>query len=235
MSNNNTLYSERMKMAEIISADSNILPILERLGIELGFGEATVADICRRYELSTGLFLIICNIYSFADYNPRVESLSEKDIAHIMNYLRVSHKYYKELCFPTIHNSIHRLVEELDDVNRHLIDKFYDDYDCEVGNHFSFEENLVFPYIDSLINAVSTCNSEFSIVKFEKNHSNIGEKLNDLKNIIIKYLPENCSSKLRYDILRDICSVENDLRKHSLIENKLLVPLVENLEKSYES
>ena len=56
---NNTLYSERMKMAEIISADSNILPILERLGIELGFGEATVADICRRYELSTGLFLII--------------------------------------------------------------------------------------------------------------------------------------------------------------------------------
>ncbi|MBR5476487.1 MAG: hemerythrin domain-containing protein [Bacteroidaceae bacterium] len=230
----NTLYSDRMKMAELVAADGNLLSILQRLGIELGFGEATVADVCARYGLSKSLFLVICNIYSFRHYAPAMDSLDKNDIVHIINYLRVSHKYYKEVCFPGIHNKIHKLVEGLDDINRRLIDKFYDDYDNEVNNHFYFEENVVFPYIDSLFNAVFAGENEFSIVKFEENHSNIGEKLNDLKNILIKYLPEKYSSPMRFEILKEICAMENELRKHSLIENKLLVPLVQNLENSYE-
>ena len=76
--------------------------------------------------------------------------------------------------------------------------------------------------------------TDFRISKFEDNHSNIGEKLNDLKNIIIKYLPEEYSSPLRFEILKDIYDIENDLRKHSLIENKLLVSLVQKIEKDYE-
>ena len=71
----------------------------------------------------------------------------------------------------------------------------------------------------------------YHISKFEDNHSNISEKLNDLKNIIIKYLPEEHSSALRFNLLNDIYAVESDLRKHSLIENKLLIPLVEIMEK----
>ena len=61
-----------------------------------------------------------------------------------------------------------------------------------------------------------------------------GEKLNDLKNIIIKYLPEEYSSPLRFEILKDIYDIEKDLQKHSLIENRLLVSLVQKIEKSYE-
>ncbi len=234
MSNNETLYSKRMKLADLIATDNNLLSILHRLNIKLGFGEASVSEICSRYEISTDLFLIICNIYSFHDYVPQIELLHKSDIADITGYLRRSHKYYKEICFPEIHNKIHILVKELDDVNRHLIDKFYDDYDNEVTNHFMFEENIVFPYIDTLLERDGFSDNKFSIVKFEKNHSNIGEKLNDLKNIIIKYIPEEYSSNIRFEILKDIYAVENDLRKHSLIENKLLVPLVEKLEKDYE-
>ncbi len=231
--NNNTLYSERMKLADLVTSDCDLLSILQRLNINLGFGEATVAEICSQYKLSTNLFLIICNIYSFRDYIPQIEALNKNDIKHITKYLRASHIYYRERCFPEIHNKIHMLVKQLDDVSRHLIDKFYDDYDNEINNHFGYEENTVFPYIDMLL-AEERSTNEFCIIKFEENHSNIGEKLNDLKNIIIKYLPEEYSSPLRFDILKDIYAVENDLRKHSLIENKLLVPLVEKLEHSNE-
>lgn len=229
--NNITLYSRKMKMADIIAADNELLSILQRLGIKLGFGESTVEDVCRQYTLSPDLFLIICNIYSFRDYEPQTEALSKNDILHITDYLKSSHKYYREVCFPCIHNKIHRLVCELDDVNRRLIDKFYDDYDYEVSGHFGYEENIVFPYITALLSQNEGRADAFCISKFEENHSNIGEKLNDLKNIIIKYLPEEYSSPLRFEILRDIYDVESDLRKHSLIENKLLVPLVEELER----
>lgn len=234
MSHNEVLYSRRMKTADLIAADSGLLSILQRLGIKLGFGDETVADTCQRYGLSTELFLVICNIFSHRNYEPKIESLDENDIKHITNYLRSSHKYYKEVCFPAIHESIHRLVKELDNVSRRLIDKFYDDYDNEVNIHFSYEENVVFHYIDTLFSKGCKQNNGFIIAKFEENHSNIDEKLNDLKNIIMKYLPEDSAPTLRFQILNDIYALDNDLCKHSLIEDKLLIPLVENFENRNE-
>ena len=228
----NTLYSKKLKLAQLIAADNELLSILQRLNIKLGFGEATVEEICHRYGLSTELFLMICNIYSFHDYDPDTETLTKGDITHITNYLQASHNYYKQVCVPSIHDKIHSLVSGLDNVSRHLIDKFYDDYDNEVSTHFKYEETVVFPYIESLLAGTCPQDNEYNISKFEKGHSYLGEKLNDLKNIIIKYLPEEYSTPLRFEILKDIHNTESDIRKHSLIENRLLVSLVEKLEKS---
>ena len=180
-------YKKDMKVADLITADHTLLSILRRFGVCLGFGEATIEEICTRYNISTTLFLEICNIYSFRHHKPHIEALKPNDIKNITTYLQVSHKYYNEVCFPAIHNSIHNLVKELDTVNRQLIDKFYDDYDCEVKNHFKYEEEHVFPYIEALRNGRhETLDEKFHIRNFEESHSNIGEKLNDLKNIIIK-------------------------------------------------
>ena len=231
--NKQTIYTGRMKVADLLANDGKLLSILQRLDIKLGFGEATVSDLCRRYGISAELFLMICNIYTSSAYTPQADKLSESDIKSIIHYLRASHRYYTTVCFPTIHNSIHNLVKELDSVSRKLIDKFYDDYDNEVAGHFRYEEEVVFPYIDSLITSHGTQSEKFSIGQFEHNHSNINEKLNDLKNIITKYLGEEYSSPTRYELLAAIYNVENDLRKHSLIENRLLIPLVEKTEKEY--
>lgn len=234
MSDKTRIYTKRMKVSDLLACDSSLLSILQRLDIRLGFGEATVAELCTRYGISADLFLMICNIYSFREYVPQVESLGKSDIKNITTYLRASHRYYTGVCFPAIHESIHRMVNELDEMSRKLIDKFYDDYDNEVNSHFMYEEDVVFPYIESLMADKRMECGKYSISQFEHNHSNINEKLNDLKNIIIKYLTEEYSSPLRFELLNDIYSVENDLRKHSLIENKLLIPLVEKLEKCHE-
>lgn len=234
MNNNELLYTKRMKVAELLSSDMSLLSILQRLDIRLGFGEATVSELCNRYGISDELFLMICNIYSFSDYMPHINALSSNDIKSITTYLRASHRFYTGVCFPTIHEAIHRLVEELDEVSRKLIDKFYDDYDSEIIKHFRYEEEVVFPYIEELLEAADPAEREYSIRQFEENHSNINEKLNDLKNIITKYLDESYSSPLRFELLQNIYNVESDLKKHSLIENKLLIPLVEKLEKGHE-
>ena len=234
MNQNSTIYNRRMKMADLVASDISLLSILQRLNIALGFGEATVAEVCAQHNISVDLFLMICNIYSFRDYRPQIETLTNDDIRNITTYLRASHKFYSTICFPTLHNSIHRMVKELDDVSRRLIDKFYDDYDNEVSNHFKYEEEVVFPYIENLIANRQECNSEYSISLFEHNHGNVNEKLNDLSNIIIKYLNKEYATQLRFEILGDIHNISNDLLKHSDIENKLLVPLVEKIEQRYE-
>ena len=234
MNMNNTIYNRRMKMADLVASDMSLLSILQRLDIRLGFGEATVAEVCTQHNISADLFLMICNIYSFRDYEPQIETLSNEDIMSITMYLRASHNYYRTICFPALHDNIHRMVKELDDVSRRLIDKFYDDYDNEVTSHFQYEEEVVFPYIERLLNDCHAADCEYSISLFEHNHGNVNEKLSDLSNIIIKYLNKEYSSQLRFEILGEIHSIGNDLLKHSDIENKLLVPLVEKIEKRHE-
>lgn len=234
MSDNTTIYNKRMKVADLLSSDSALLSILQRLNIKLGFGEATIEDLCKQYGISTELFLMICNIYSFRDYIPHIDTLDCNDIKSITKYLHASHSYYTNICFPAIHEGIHTLVKELDDVSRKLIDKFYDDYDREIINHFKYEEEIVFPYIEKLFTDNASLEKQYSIRQFEQNHSNINEKLNDLKNIITKYLDERYSTPQRFELLNAIYSVESDLQKHSLIENKLLIPLVEKLENRHE-
>ena len=234
MNQNKTIYNHRMKMADLVAGDMNLLSILQRLNIALGFGEATVAEVCAQHNISADLFLMICNIYSFRDYEPQIETLSDDDIMSITMYLRASHNYYRTICFPALHNNIHKMVKELDDVSRRLIDKFYDDYDNEVNNHFQYEEDVVFPYIENLLSNSNADNSEYNISLFEHNHGNVNEKLNDLSNIIIKYLSKDYTSQLRFEILGEINYIGNDLMKHSDIENRLLVPLVEKIEKCHE-
>ena len=231
---NTTIYNSRMKMADLVASDISLLSILQRLEIKLGFGEATVAEVCARHSISAELFLMICNIYSFRDYEPQIETLTGEDIRSITMYLRASHRYYRTICFPALHDNIHRMVKELDEISRRLIDKFYDDYDSEVSNHFQYEEEVVFPYIERLLNNSGNGNGEYSISLFGHSHGNVNEKLNDLSNIIIKYLNGEYASQLRFEILAEINSIGNDLLKHSDIENKLLVPLVEKIEKHYE-
>lgn len=220
-------YSTQMKMADLIT-DSDQLSILERFNFRLGFGEATVEEICKRYETSPSLFITICNIYSFDSYTPNFENLTKNDIPKIILYLQKTHEDWFTQSFPHLHANVHRMLESCDPTNQKILNNFFDDYDAEVQKHLKYEEKTVFPYILSL--PKQSASTKFRIKDFKKNHSNIEEKLADLKSIIIKYLPENYSSSARIDVLNDIFKIQNDLAKHTLIENKLLIPLVSKFE-----
>ena len=124
------------------------------------------------------------------------------------------------------------MLDKCDELNKKILNDFYDKYDSEVSNHFKYEEEIVFPYIEALAKGKKSEKSHYGIEQFERNHSNIEEKLGDLRNIIIKYLPEQYSNELRYKILAEIFDMESDLRKHTLLENLLLIPSVLKLEQN---
>ena len=76
--------------------------------------------------------------------------------------------------------------------------------------------------------------SSYKIKEYEKNHSDIDAALNDLKNIIIKYLPPECTIDKCRKILMNLFMFEYDLSKHTLLENKILISLVECIEKKHQ-
>lgn len=221
-----------MKLADLIESDYALLVILSRLGIPLGFGEASVGEVCRRYNLSVDLFLLICRIHSSKGSTLGRLSLQPGDLAGILGYLHASHLYYLQVTLPRLDAKMEAVIDSCDGVHHKILSRFFADYRREVDNHFEYEEQTVFPYVQLLLDG-RVNPGEYSILCFEDNHSDIDGKLSDLKSIVIKYLPESCSAELRSEALFEIFRFEEDLRKHTLIENEVLIPLVGKLE-NYE-
>ena len=66
--------------------------------------------------------------------------------------------------------------------------------------------------------------------EYEQNHSNVQEKLDDLKNLITKYLPRECRQEDANQVLNDLYALELDLGKHTFIEDDVLIPAATRLE-----
>lgn len=224
------LFSENTKMADVILTNGRLLYVLPYLGIELGFGEKTVKQVCNDKNVSAPLLLLICNIYTFVDYSPQSDDLKQIPIEGIISYLQSSHKDYLEVRMPQIINDIHNLVTTCNLKNGAFLYSFCEKYEQEVIAHLKYEEEIVFPYIIQLLNGVKE--KQYKIKEYETNHSDIDASLNDLKNIIIKFLPPNCTIEKCRDILQNLFMFEFDLSKHTLLEDKILISLVEHIEKN---
>lgn len=225
------LFSGDTKMADVILRNYRLLTLLPRFDIRLGFGEKSLSQVCAKHGVNEHFFILVCNINTFDDYCPDRDELVDIDIDSMLKYLKKSHDYYVNDRIDSLERKLTMVAGCGTGYSHKILDKFFAEYKQEVLKHFAYEENEVFPNIMALTKGE---NVDFHIAQYEENHDNIDDKLSDLKNIIIKYLPEDCSTKERNDILTDIFLFEEDLTKHTRIEDKVLIPYVREVEKSYE-
>ena len=207
--------------------------LLHRFGLNLGFGDKTVKECCEANHVSCPLFLMICNVYSNEAYLPMDKEIERigPDVDQLIAYLKNSHDYYLNSRMFVIEEQLKEISENCEEHHKKILHLFFNEYKNEVIRHFAYEEDTVFPYISGIVHGSRSGNYE--IEEFKENHSNIDDKLNDLKNIIMKYLQGDALSEMRIRVLFGIFSLEEDLSKHSLIEDKILVPLVMKLEQRY--
>ena len=227
------LLSGNMKMSDLIQANYALLTVLPRFGIHLGFGDRSVAEVCRAQGVSLELFQMICSIYTFDDYLPAAERFEGIDVEDIVLYLHNSHRYYLEERIPEIWENLSSLEEGVSKgtPSIRILDRFFNEYRREVEAHFAYEEQTVFPYIRGLVHDEHT--EGYSIEQFEENDCKTNYWLEDLKYILIKYLPSDVSARRLNRALFNVFLLEDDLGRHTLIENKVLVPFVMQLEKSH--
>lgn len=227
MIQNRRLFTAEEKLVNLINECHGIILVLPRFGINLGFGDHSVSEVCKLHNVDVDLFLMVCNIYSSDGYFPEAQ-LNEVQLRELIKYLLKSHRYYQDERVGHIGNHLLHLAGSIEPKFGNVLKKFFADYKQEVVGHFNFEETSVFPYIESLLNGHRE--GGFGIRQFEENHSNIEDKLDDLTNIIIKYLPGDSLPRERTSVLFDLFQLSSDLKKHALIEDYLLAPSVEALE-----
>lgn len=228
------LITQNMKMAEVIHMNYTLLPVINRFEIELGFGDSTVEEVCKINKVNVHFFLEIINAFNDKDYFPK-KNLQQFSVSLIVNYLRKNHIYYISEIIPHIEQAINSLSDN--SKNSKLLKNFFAEYKKELLYHIEREEKVVYPYVIDIETANNSTKhadnlSKYSIDIFADEHENIEEKLFDLKNIIIKYMPSRTESGIYNKILFDLFTLEKDLNDHSRIEEKVLIPKVREIEKS---
>jgi regulator of cell morphogenesis and NO signaling len=235
-----------MKMADLIHLNPLLLQVINRFGIHLGFGDRSIDEVCRDFNVNTTFFLEIINAFHDEKYFPD-KNLQEFDAHMLIDYLRKTHHYYQEIKIPELQTLIDRLVEITgsDHIKTaELLSRFFREYVEEINEHLLLEEQRTFPYVLSLQRyldgeTTDTENldpeSEYNMYEFSEEHSNLEDQLLDLKNIIIKYIPSPLNSNLCNKILEALFQLESDLRDHAWIEDKVLVPKVKMMEKRFFS
>lgn len=219
---NRRLFTSNMKLADLVATNHNLILMLPRFGLPLGFGNHSVKEICNEHDIDEEFFLLVCNIYTFDDYLPDADELSHTNLRQLAPYLRASHHYYIEERLPHLQRHLSHLIGTMDSSVGTMLTQFFEDYRQELSQHFQEEEKRLFPYIERMQNGERIADKVTNY--FIDSHHSIKDKMKDLMQILYKYLPGDSMNEELIELVFDILQLTEDLEKHTLIEERLLVP-----------
>lgn len=221
-------YHPNDKMISLIANDYRLLQVLSRFGIPLGFSDKNIREVCQNEGVDCDTFLTIVNFLNQGSLSSNdIENLSLKSLLH---YLKQSHIYFLNFLLPSIRRKLLDAITLKSSDVSFLIIKLFDEYVDSIKEHMEEEERHLFLQVEALINETKLHEPVFPV--YSEHHQEVENKLREVKNIIIKYCPNDASTNLLNDVLYDIYRCEEELGQHCRIEDKLLLPALHSRSKS---
>lgn len=217
-------YNRYDSLRDIIEDNNQLLVVLNRFDIAFGFGDGTVEKVCKMNGVDTDTFLAVINLISGKRW--QAENIS---MLSLMGYLRKSHARFTEYTLPYIKKTLIEGIHEAENPEIALVIlQFYDNYIAEVKKHMDYEDTVIFSYVENLLNGIIS--EGFKISDFSLDHDHMAAKLNDLKELFIYKYPQKNNEMINTALIH-LMLCGKDLIQHCDIENKLLFPKVEKLER----
>lgn len=234
MNNININKWRKRRMCDILLKYPRVLSLLDRLHIHLELHEMTVEEVCNQTNTDISFFVILLESFLDTSDSYSTEGICDTSLLpYFVEYLRESHSYFLNKKIPYLNKVLTEFISRSKHPQIGLLKMFFEEYCQEVHQHMTYEDKMVFPYIADLYQASITEGSnhiEFSIDQFEEHHTNIEEKLSDLKNLLIKHFASNSGNFLKTQFLLNLYDLEDEIHDHSRLEDDILIPLVKQLE-----
>lgn len=192
------------KLANVIIDHHQVIPVISRFGIKLGVGDNTIGEICDEANINIDFFLVILNTFLNEDYFPE-KKLKAFDLELVVSYLKQADMYMINAQLHNLEKHLNAFVTISDPNNKQLI---------LIAKLFNkFKEEIINQSEQGLINGEPPL-----------------ALLVDLKSIIIKHISGSFNENMCYAVIFSIDSIEKDLYKHNRIREKILQPLIKELE-----
>lgn len=214
-----------MQMADLIDANPNLLLMLQHFNIDFRVSDQTVIQLCNDMGISENLLVSIANLYNGFDIKGH-RPFTREDMLQVIEFLKRSHHYYRSDKYPQISSYIRQLQENHSEKELRLLEKFFNEYFTEVLDHLDYEDNVAFPYFITLLDIEKSDleSDAYSSKEYSEHHTDIEMKLQDLKNLLLKYVKIEDDLDLRRKLFFALYELEYDLYIHSLIEESILIP-----------
>lgn len=192
------------KLSDVILDHHEVIPLVGRFNIKLGIGDKTIQQVCSEYKVNTEFFLAILNTFLNEDYFPE-KRLKEFDISLVINYLKQAERYTLNVQLHNLEKHLNAFVATSDPNNKQLglIAKLFDKFKKELTSEIK--------------NGMENAESPYTL-------------LIDLKHIIVKHISGNFNENMHYAVIFSIDSIQKDLDQNNRIREKILRPMIKNLE-----
>lgn len=217
-------------MLDLINENYSLLLCLQHFDIDFLVDNKTVEKLCAEHKISLNVFMSIANLYN--GFFPGENEINEKeDIIPILYFLKRSHSFYIEDKYPELKSFLEKIKNAQINKDFQLIEQFLNDYFEEVLEHLKYEDEIAFPYFYGLQQGGKTADEKkFSASEYRNHHTDIETKLTDLKNLFLKHLNIKVDLNIKRKFLNTLFGLEFDLKIHSIIEERILIPLIERVE-----
>jgi len=217
------------KMLDLINENYSLLLFLQHFNIDFAVDNKTVKKLCYESNINLQAFITIGNLYN--GFSPEENEVYKiDDIKSVLTFLKNSHSFYKEDKYPELKGYLQKLKQTYKSKDFLLIEQFFNDYFEEVLEHLNYEDEVAFPYFYKLIDEGKPANINFSVQEYFNHHTDIETKLTDLKNLFLKHIKIKNELNTKRKFLNTLFELEFDLKIHSVIEEKILIPLIEKIE-----
>lgn len=225
-----TYITSDKKMLGLINENYSLLLCLQHFDIDFSVDNKTVKELCSENNISLSAFIVIANLYSgFFPTENEIDKID--DITPVLSFLKKSHSFYINDKYPELKYYLGIIKNTHSSKDFQLLEQFFNDYFEEVLEHLKYEDEIAFPYFYSLLHKdkVNQINS-FSTNEYKNHHTDIETKLTDLKNLFLKHIKIKSDLNTKRKFLNALFGLEFDLQIHSVIEEKILIPLIEKTE-----
>jgi len=223
-----------LRVAELVYDNPALLLLMENLEMDFLLHDHTVSQICHSSGINEKLFVMLGNLYNgHLPVRDEVFGILPSELLPVIDFLKQCHNYYKEEQYP----AIKALIVELNQHNRRpelrMVEQFFNGYFEEVLEHLNYEDEIAFPYLRKLLEGspAGEKGSRFSVQEYRDHHTDIETKLSDLKALLLQHIEVEGDRPIRRRLLMRLAELESDLVIHSLIEEQILIPFVEHIEK----
>ena len=81
-------------MSDLICENYPMVLVMSRFGIDLGFGEKNIGEVCRQNKIDTYTFLTVVNFLTETETIPAAEVHKDISISSLITYLHNAHDYF---------------------------------------------------------------------------------------------------------------------------------------------
>ncbi len=226
-------------IGELAIANPNVIPVLERLGIDYCCGgAATVAEACRRAGVDPGQ---LASFVGGAE-RPSGRAWEKEPLTDLIRFILDTHHAYTREAIASLHPLASKVCGRHGEAHPETrsVETFVHQLAGDLEPHMQKEEQILFPYIAALEESVrlgaEPPPSRFGSVRnpirmMMMEHDAAGELLRELRAATSGYaLPSDACTSFQA-LYAGLVKLEEDLHRHIHLENNILFPRALGLEK----